>query len=446
MIIVAPQVEVKYFQLFFKCGVIDVLVLVDEQFWTLNYFNGSLYQVDEFDNKLRDLHGYRLDVLGAIMGPWIMYVGNDEAGPGMYFLEQLLKQLNATVNLRIVGEDITKSVAEQTAYRVSVVDYDFMLLFEFNITEADSPNCIWLYEASGMCIMLQRSGKKTFIEVLLTPLSIVTCCFIFFILVLYAVVFAILIRNDRFRHVFRLCRTLLGQPMATRTSERGLLESFDVFAFIIASAYLSILTSQLSLPKFEPPIETLEQLNQSKEMVYATQTVISVFTEHYDPVLLSHFMPLNLVKYALGQETNYNIVGRCLSQSIFREGITRRIGVPRDEFYIMKEKLFMSPTAVVVSPRKPILQSVRWLLQQTQESGLMDKWKEMTTYQFYKMLPPRSELQHTKPTVDMLRFDDLKDFFLVFLAGSVIACLVFVIEVFVGYILRFLKSKKVIQL
>ncbi|KAG7163521.1 Ionotropic receptor 93a-like 2 [Homarus americanus] len=244
--------------------------------WTPRHGLRLLTALPLFPEKFSNFHGAEVNVTGK---PWPPYWVEEqqEAADGSLVtiytgcdylsLETISHTLNFTINIIPTAswEEVIQKVDERESFIAAVFHlalreqykrHDFTYIFEFN----------------QMSFALAKPGLKPRLESLYYPLTNEVWTGVLVVFLLMPAIFYVVSRGREKQggqlrvgaEVLEVMGILVGQNLPQQlppiTSGRLLVVAWLVFALIIGTVYRGNLTAALTLPKYPPRPETVEQL------------------------------------------------------------------------------------------------------------------------------------------------------------------------------------------
>ncbi|XP_042231757.1 ionotropic receptor 93a-like [Homarus americanus] len=367
--------------------------------WTPRHGLRLLTALPLFPEKFSNFHGAEVNVTVQPWPPYWMET-KEAAADGNFVttyegcdylaLKTVSQTLNFTINVFPTyswGEAV-KRVEERVAYLTAVYHvalperwqrYDFTYIFEFN----------------QMSFALAKPGLKPRLESLYYPLTNEVWAGVLVILLLMPAIFYVIYRGrekqgGRLRvgaEVLEVMGILVGQNLPQQlppiTSGRLLVVAWLVFALIIGTAYRGNLTAALTLPKYPPRPENVEQLvdvvdgvtippygNQWREFFAASNS--DVYKKLADLLVIGPSTREGL-QMALDQNTAHVTNRRTLSYLIVKY-FTQVDGTTR--LYLTRETLFPGPSGWPIPHDAPYKPQLDRCLVVFDEGGLYEKWSD----------------------------------------------------------------------
>nr|XP_053655864.1 uncharacterized protein LOC128704756 [Cherax quadricarinatus] len=234
-----------------------------------------------FPAKFSNFYGARVNVTALPFPPyWDEVKGPDNttvySGTDFYTLEAISMALNFTINVvpTTSWAEVTQRVEERVAFLAAV----FHNILPERLERYDYS---WQYEYASLDFSMAVLGIKPQWQSLYYPLTDLVWLAIALALFVAPIILLLIIRVSESREdvertdasvvVHHLTGMLLGQNLPRRLpktcSSRVLVAVWLIFGLIITTAYRGNLTAFLSLPKYPPRAETLQQLVTAAERI-----------------------------------------------------------------------------------------------------------------------------------------------------------------------------------
>ncbi|XP_076048254.1 ionotropic receptor 40a-like isoform X2 [Oratosquilla oratoria] len=214
------------------------------------------------------------------------------------------------------------------------------------------------------------------------------------------------------------------------------------FVLIVYVVYSGTLTSFLTLPAFEKPIDSLEDLYEaavergyglalrrgtvyvsllrsSKGGIYTALWKSAVHEEHYVKT------PFEALDRMLNQKLAF------MDETISMRGYTNMLGSAK--YHIGTQTFYTHPSGIACQQGSPYINNFNKIVMSLEEAGLIRKWLEDQLWLVEIKGRKRSlEEARDKERLPILSLDHLQSALIVFGAGQVLGLLVLVFEVIIG--------------
>ncbi|XP_063886437.1 uncharacterized protein LOC135114467 [Scylla paramamosain] len=367
-------------------------------FWTSPNSFIPLSSVSFFQDKFDNFHGTAVNVTAQ---PYMPYWGEEEArGPDgsrviMYrgsdyrLLEAVASVLNFTIRVIPTSswDDVTNLVEDRTSLIASVI-YGMLTVraerYDFSFSYAYGHRSFAMAKPSleaQWTSLYYPLANEVWIT-LLVPLLLVPSLLILFT------------RADhdgqrRYTGIGAVFQDMVGmllgqnlpQRLSSASSIRLLVAAWLIFAFILAVAYRSNLTASLTLPKYPPRPETLQEVVDTVDMVtvpaYGEQ-YRKFYSESNSPLFqaLGRIMKpgpslMEGLKNALVKRSSHAEEKKYLQYEIM-DKFTEEDG--STHLYVSRESLFSAPSAWPIPHDAPYKAHLDRCLLAALGAGLYDKW------------------------------------------------------------------------
>ncbi|XP_042231333.1 ionotropic receptor 93a-like isoform X2 [Homarus americanus] len=372
--------------------------------WTPRHGLRLLTALPLFPEKFSNFHGAEVNVTGK---PWPPYWVEEqqEAADGSLVtiytgcdylsLETISHTLNFTINIIPTASwgEAVKKVEERVAFITAV--------FHVPLPERKKKHDFTrIYEYNQMSFTLAKPGLKPSLDSLFYPLTGEVWAWVLVVLLFMPAIYYMVSRGrekqcGRLRvaaEVLEVMGILVGQNLPQQlppiTSGRLLVVAWLVFALIIGTVYRGNLTAALTLPKYPPRPETVEQLVDTVHKVTMPpfgelwrQFFAGSDSEVYKK--LARMMMIGPstregLQMAIEQNTANMAARRYLSNMIV-EHFTEADGTTR--LYLARETLFPGQSAWPIPHDAPYQSQLDRCLIAIIEAGLYEKWSDDTVSQ-----------------------------------------------------------------
>ncbi|KFB35271.1 hypothetical protein ZHAS_00001445 [Anopheles sinensis] len=352
----------------------------------------------------------------------------DVVGPDWNVFRTILEHLglrwNLTVQYYTPSLEVNKWVNDQLE-RGTVQIY-----IDRGFLPTDRSVVHYLPEMNGFCMVLPKAKKYQVLRHLLRPLE--PMCWIVLGVALFV---GSLLTNRYCKHSLLatlLFGTQLNTPDVSRT-ERMLLFSSLVLFFIISEAYQAKLLSLMSSQRYPPDPRTVADFLRTDTMLElgeTTATVVSIRKEFAGCVI-------NRTEYdfSFDGRPEHGVLMPCPSAWVHllewtRNQYTRYGRNIRPPVHIVSEKLLSTVASYSFSGSFKLYPRFRGYLDRLFESGLVTHWQTETGDQ------QQYERQFEYLDSTIISFSDLTAIWSVLAIGYALATVTFLIEVFVGVLVR----------
>ena len=399
-----------------------------------------------YPDKLRDLRKNRLKVVFYGQYPRIYTFSDRIFGADLPFIFTIRDQLNATFSFFKNGKN--SSFAESfkdLEYKVSYRVYDMCLNTDFHSMTQDL-NLIPLNVFDGFCALIPKERPIPFYEFIFYPfekevwyaLSVTIGTGIIAWLISKRVNPNVSVGS----FLFKLYGYFLGQGSSESTyllSQKLILQLF-IFAFLIlGTCYQSLLVSLIMDPRYSYELKTFEEVKASN-LTFAAD---HLFIENY-LIFDREFMPNEIVPFSTfrNQSNSVNttemwrlrhgIIFKCSMAEIFMTSSDNYNDDGTTRYYQVAEKIVTTMEAYPSSVFNPYEEKLKLIISSIFESGIKHYWKLQSTFEpYYKFVD--NAVVHIEPSKVFITLEDLIGVFVLFLIGNLIALIVFIIEIIIGY-------------
>ncbi|XP_053655872.1 ionotropic receptor 93a-like [Cherax quadricarinatus] len=440
--------------------------VVNFALWTIK--RGLLFKdiLAFFPSKFSNFYGATVNVTAlpfapfwdAVEGPGdtILYTGSD-----YFLLMAIAEALNFTVYVVPTSSwaEVTERVEERVAFMATV--YHNMLPERLQRYDYS-----WVYEYGSLDFSMAQPGIKPQWQSLYYPLTDTVWLAIILALLLAPFVLILIIRVSEQRKdvartdtvvvVHHLTGMLLGQNLPRRLpktcSSRVLVAVWLIFGLIITTAYRGNLTAFLSLPKYPPRAETLQQLVTTAERItmppygaefrnFFLKSGSQVFQRLAE---LIHIVPS--VEIGLQEAIDRkqaHLENRRYQQLRIAELFTRADG--SSKLYIGRESVLPGQAAWPIPHDAPYRPMLDRCLMAVIEAGLYEKWSKdlLTEAQVESRRKKRNLLQQqqqeqkqerkedfdSNSNIGSLTIEHLQGAFMLLLLGLLLSGLIFILEI-----------------
>ena len=399
-----------------------------------------------YPDKLRDLRRNTVKVVFHGQYPRIYTFGNRLFGADLPFIFTIRDQLNATFlfyksGIRSSFAESFKELEENIAYRL----YDMCVNTDFHSVTQEL-NLIPLNEFDGFCALIPKERPIPFYEFIFYPFEKEVWYGLTATIGIGIVAWIISKRVNPNVSVgsflFKLYGYFLGQGSSGTSyllSQKLILQLF-IFAFLIlGTCYQSLLVSLIMDPRYSYELKTFEEVKASN----LTFTADKIFIENY-LIFDREFMPNQIVPFSTfrNQSNSVNttemwslrhgIIFKCSMAEIFMTSSDNYNDDGTTRYYQVAEKIVTTMDAYPSSVFNPFEEKLKFIISSIFESGIKHYWKLQSAYDYY-FKSVNNALVHTEPLKLFITLEDLVGVFVLFLIGNLIALIVFLIEIIIGY-------------
>ncbi|XP_068219629.1 ionotropic receptor 93a-like [Palaemon carinicauda] len=249
--------------------------------------------------------------------------------------------------------------------------------------------------------------------------------------------------------------------LPTTHSSRMLIVTWLIFAFIVGTAYRGNLTAFLTIPKYPPKIDTLEQLADSKSRAKFRPNS-TTFYQYFQESELSSFRRVYQRSDLLPSVTDGLREVMLNHAAYFQERLNMDLEIARhypsmkerSKLYIARENVMPGFAAWMVPKDAPYMDNVNKVIRAARESGLLQKWTEdVMRYEkrqiFLEQLKETTEMtEGTNATIAQIEGNlaltvvHLQGPLILLVLGLGMASLIFVMEVIVEFSFRRVLAKR----
>lgn len=293
-----------------------------------------------------------------------------------------------------------------------------------------------------LCILVPRTGISLNLDNIFDAFELPVWTFVIIALPIYAIFFHIYYgkwrgfrKSHSFSHTFlRLFGWNVNQPYMRSpktTIAKILLGLWITYSAVITNWYNSNLTSYLMVKPRLPDITTLEQLEQSNLHILTLKKYTDVMNEF----LISSKGHQNLLGRIHAVDERNGLFHRIYEKDTayayaHKEHIIRFIlnrGRLFETFAQMKECAVPFVNVYAMSYGSPFKGRVNWLLSQSIDCGIIDRWLDMRSH-----IDKLNQVRHQKSTSEQhvaISISHLQSAFYILLFGCIVSFLVFVFEI-----------------
>lgn len=413
------------------------------------FMDTNAIEMDPFENnldnfysdKLRDLKQYTLSIVVYDQYPRIhfsdmMYVGLD-----VPFILTVVNELNATFQFYRQQDSTMIDLGQKITYR----SYDMCMNTDF-YSMTQELNLIPLNEFDGFCALIPKERPVPFYEFIFYPLEKEVW---YVLAVTIGIGIAVWIISKKVNphgsvgsFMFKLYGYFLGQGSSETSyllSQKLILQLF-IFAFLIlGTCYQSLLVALILDPRYSDELKTFDEVKASN-LTFAAD---NLFIENYIMVD-DQFMPNKIVPFGTVENVvnnvnitevwnlHYGIIFKCSMAEFFMTSNDNFNNDGSTRFYQVAEKIITTMDAYPSSIFNPFEEKLKFIISSVFESGIKHYWKLQSAYDyFFKSV--ENALIHTEPSKLFITLEDLVGVFVLFLIGNLIAFIVFIIEIIIGY-------------
>ncbi|XP_042231759.1 ionotropic receptor 93a-like [Homarus americanus] len=419
-----------------------------------------------FPPKFSNFHGATVNITALPFPPyWDVLKGPDNttrySGTDYYMLEAIAAALNFTIH--VVPTNSWVEVAKRVEERVSFMATVFHNMLPERLERYDYS---WVYEYGSLDFSMAQPGIKPQWQSLYYPLTDVVWAAVLLALLLTPVVLLLIIRVDEGGNndvkitvgtvVQDVAGMLVGQNLPQRlprtSSSRVLVATWLMFALIFGSAYRGNLTAFLTLPKYPPRAETLQELVSTADRItmppYGAE--FKNFFSKSDSQLfkrlgqLMHIVPsVNVGQQQAVDKKQAHLDTRRYQKLSIAKRFIGTDGTPK--LYLGRESIIPGQSAWPIPHDAPFGPVLDRCLMAVIEAGLYEQWSKDLLFQAQVKSRKGQQQQHVAKKTDSdssirsLTTTHLQGAFLLLLLGLGIAGITFVVELL---ILRLLQASR----
>jgi hypothetical protein len=399
-----------------------------------------------FNDKLRDLHGHKYKMLV-----------HEETGINMYqnfnFMELMCKVQNASLvtfaKLRLEDVKFVKKYNELMSTKK--VDMTLNTATKTTINNAPLPSVI-TYDEQANCAMIPIPPRTSFIDIALKPFDSWT----WIALVITVGACAVVWRLFRFFYpntgdstwyfIFGVFAFYVGQALTFRHNRNKqvlLIQLCILVTFILGNTYQSMMTTFMTESRDGIRLKTLDELMKSDYNFYVDPIFYDLIKDSKDfPQFESKMTktPVFLWKINFMESAQKNIVYifRCDLSDAFFKNLDIDAG-PINHYYMLPERFYKSLSSFELSDSSPYQSFLQYYSDRVFESGVKLHWRSVYT----KLKEFRAEIEQRFMSGEeyLLKLEDLKGVFMIWLVCLLGCTLVFLLEVFARHRLQKLTWK-----
>ncbi|KAG7163535.1 Ionotropic receptor 93a-like 8 [Homarus americanus] len=408
-----------------------------------------------FPPKFSNFYGVEVNVTALPYPPyWNELEGPDGikqySGTDYFLLKSIADSLNFTIN--VVPTTSWAEVTQRVEERVSFMATVFHTVLPERLERYDYS---WVYEYGSLDFSMAQPGIKPQWQSLYYPLTDMVWAAVLLALLITPVVLLLIIRVGEWRDggdrvatgkvVQDVTGMLLGQNLPRRLptviSSRVLVASWLMFAVIFGSAYRGNLTAFLTLPKYPPRAETIQELVNTADRITMPPYGIefkNFFSKSNSQLFkrlgqLMHIVPSVNVgqQQAVDKKQAHLDAGR-YQQLKIAERFIGADGTPK--LYLGQESIIPGQAAWPIphdAPFRPVLDRC---LMAVIEAGLYERWNDdllrkaqMESRRRYKQQETEKETE-SDSSLRSLTITHLQGAFMLLLLGLGLAGVSFFVE------------------
>ncbi|RLZ02150.1 Ionotropic receptor 127 [Cephus cinctus] len=392
--------------------------------------NGSLIRNTPFYQRVKNLNGCQLRAVTSNGLPYVqIYIENNITkvrGIEGNLINIMAKRMNFTIKITDVDSGIKINLTSPDTKEFIRVNWSDICFGAKQVARNDKVEAsvflwdcekVWIVPKSQPILILKHEflpfDKYVWISVIIT-------------MIIGFVVFKTFI-NDQHTSILMLWSFFLGIAVEMtnspkRLSARIFLTAWLIFCYVVTRAYLSSMEGFLTKPKFEPEIDTYDQLINSNIPMYGMNYMRMYYCSENDiisKIICERFVP----------RTNNEVyddikVKGVTAAFISKLGIVGNLKLLRDhEYHVMKENVVKYTIVFYVKLGAPYLEEINRIITCMLETGFIELWvrQNMLTKSPLKFHRTELKIQHISGIMCITAI------------GYTMAILIFLIECFVGY-------------
>ncbi|KFB46543.1 hypothetical protein ZHAS_00014656 [Anopheles sinensis] len=211
--------------------------------WLIHHFMQPNYTLDSFEQFERDMQGYR-----------IVFLSTDYMRDNTYD--------------RAIGNTIAQR-HNGSFELIMIPEKDQNIDYYYSIMHISSGDYITLPEVSELCFMVPRSGLKSLFWVLIDPYD--AFAWIAFGVTVFLVSLVLTCFGESLRHysvglvVLEILMSVVNGPTHKFVGpfESRIIGMFLLLCIVLISGYQSLVISFMSAPRYEPELDTVQQINDT---------------------------------------------------------------------------------------------------------------------------------------------------------------------------------------
>uniref|UniRef100_A0A182QDP7 Ionotropic glutamate receptor L-glutamate and glycine-binding domain-containing protein n=1 Tax=Anopheles farauti TaxID=69004 RepID=A0A182QDP7_9DIPT len=381
-------------------------------------------------NQVANLHGFRYQTLYYTLVPYLYRYDGVFGGSDYRFLETVLAHQNATHQwIYHVSTDSTLNSSDlhyvdRKLLRAKRVAFSLNRLL---LSDANDTVKLYLNTFDGTCVLVPRKPLQTFILKLWEPFS--QHLWYTVLAILMAAILGNLVAPRLFA-VNYILAVLFGSKLVDyrlRAFDRAVLSVLDVLVFLLKEAYTAKIITYMIQTKYEPELETLEQLASSGLALkvspgdYPSIRERVQYLPHLRTIIRDDYSSFNTSWREYFHPSFAHVVPCSYGRALVISDEMHEPDAP--QYYLLHEKLRILPEAFTFLKRNPLVGRLRFFVRSLSETGIYGSWFRQDHY----------AQDRTLALDEILRFENLASLFYVLLVGYAAAIAVFAIEFGVSY-------------
>jgi hypothetical protein len=436
----------------FEVGILNFLVSNNEtHHYGYNIFNNQTYQVEMtqdiskiFPNKLRDLHGYSYRILLYPESPMSWWKNGKIHGAKIYFLEEMLKHQNATFHFRKMLSFKEASSYKTISGQLSKKEFDFcpniLVLVSWTFHKRIS---IETYTMTGYCALIPREPPKSFIVFLISPFDAWTWILMGLSVAIRALVYKLLDHarlSSGGQFVFGVFGLFLGQSANTfnaRSRKNFYSQLFIFFAFLLGTAYLSLILTFLFQDRDVRSIKNFEDLKASDLRILTDEYFIYMNEEAGVDEKFQKRLRAEIFRDFDNIERGTALVMAC-DLAKYVDNHHKNLSAT---FYLLDELIYPFHIQYNTRVSNPFKEKIQDYVLRFMESGIADYFEG----KYARFLNRKDRVHQSEASFlnekTYLDFDDFFEIYKILLIGYLAAFVAFVFEWIVYLSARFCENK-----
>lgn len=398
-----------------------------------------------FPDKLQNLNGYKLQVVGTNQSPRLIYTNKKKfRGTDVFLLEVMAKKQNATFSIEYVDYQ-KKEQVQNFNQKISTGSIDLNL----NTMNSGGTNLVQLehfknfntYDVGGYCALIPNPPRKSFLKFLFTPYDWISWMLMFICLIVLAVAWRIFKERESRsissvgRIVLAAIAGFLGQGFeftSSRWFHTLVMQLVIVTVWILGTVYQTLLISLMTESRNGTRITTVQEMMKG-EYNFQTDNIFYKVIKHDYPEIENRVdMNFNIYvtylnPYEMSAANNTVFIMRCdvADAMMYSKNYKFSFGKPADFYFILPQKFMAIYNTLATGRFNPFVEKFAELSLRIFESGIKQHWKILLSESFDRV---DLELLSVLNEDFLLKMDDIKYVFLILMFGLTLAASVFATE------------------
>lgn len=409
-----------------------------------------------FPDKLKNLNGYKFTILLWDSPPRIFAVYGRINSPEYGFMFEIAKLRNARVQPATQRRSL-KSGDVVKAMRSG--NFDVCINTEMFFNDSSLIKSVITFDTDGYCAMVPLPKRNPTYEFLFTPFDKWTWILILASTICGAVVWQLLgtsseASSSGFYFIFGVYSYFIGQSTSFHQHtpmQKMLLQLVILLAFILGSAYESLLIASLSDSRVYKKITLVDELVTGNYSFYvnenfANQMVDSEFYQQIKPrVAAKRLTKEEKINFEQLARDNFVIIEPCSMIDFVLKGLKHDLKHEEKPiaFYYKLDQPFnfyyLNFPVATNSFFHQHLQRMSYLLF---ESGVRKYWMQKRPHENLENLQKRLYYENEEYLLNIV---DLSPAFYILITGLILSTIVFLFEIFTHGFLQHLQWKKVFK-